>query len=89
VARRLRRGNGWASGDEKISETTEEMDEHDAESLYRVLENEVVPTFYERDERGIPRRWLSMTRHAIQTLAPVFNSDRMVREYTERIYLGE
>jgi starch phosphorylase len=81
--------NGWAIGDETIAETTEEMDEHDAESLYRVLENEVVPTFYERDERGIPRRWLSMTRHAIQTLAPVFNSDRMVREYTERIYLGE
>jgi glycogen phosphorylase len=81
--------NGWAIGDETISETTEEMDEHDAESLYRVLEHEVVPTFYERDEQGIPRRWLSMTRHAIQTLAPVFNSDRMVREYTERIYIGD
>ena len=81
--------NGWAIGDETFAETTEEIDEHDAESLYRILENEVVPTFYERDERGIPLRWLSMTRHAIQTLAPVFNSDRMVREYTERIYLGE
>ncbi|HYH87319.1 MAG TPA: alpha-glucan family phosphorylase [Pyrinomonadaceae bacterium] len=81
--------NGWAVGDETTGETTEEADAHDAESLYRVLENEVVPTFYERDEQGIPRRWLSMTRHAIQTLAPTFNSDRMVREYTRRVYIGE
>jgi starch phosphorylase len=80
--------NGWAVGDETIGETTEETDAHDAKSLYRVLENEVVPTFYERDEQGIPRRWLSMTRHAIQTLAPDFNSDRMVCEYTRRVYLA-
>ena len=48
-----------------------------------------MPTFYERDERGVPRRWVEMTRHAIQTLAPAFNSDRMVRDYTLRVYLGE
>src|SRR5438270_6090949 len=80
--------NGWAVGDDPISETTEEADRRDAESLYRVLETEVVPAFYERDDRGLPARWLAMTRHAIQTLAPAFNSDRMVREYTRRIYLG-
>jgi starch phosphorylase len=81
--------NGWAVGDETISETTEETDGRDAESLYRVLETEAVPTFYERDERGVPRRWVAMMRHAIQTLAPAFNSDRMVREYTRRVYVGE
>lgn len=81
--------NGWAVGEETIGETTEEADARDAQSLYRVLENDVVPAFYERDERGIPRRWVGMTRHAIQTLAPVFNSDRMVREYTRRVYIGE
>ena len=81
--------NGWAVGDETASETTEEADERDADSLYRVLENEVVPAFYERDESGLPRRWVEMTRHAIRTLAPAFNSDRMVRDYTQRIYLGE
>jgi starch phosphorylase len=53
-----------------------------------VLEAEVVQTFYERDERGVPRRWVAMMRHAIQTLAPAFNSDRMVRDYTLRVYLG-
>jgi glycogen phosphorylase len=81
--------NGWAVGEEGLSETIEEMDRRDAESLYRVLESEVVETFYDRDERGIPRRWVEMTRHAIRTLAPAFNSDRMVRDYTQRIYLGE
>jgi starch phosphorylase len=80
--------NGWAVGDETASETTEEADARDAESLYRVLETEVVPAFYERDERGLPRRWVEMTRHAIRTLAPAFNSDRMVRDYTQRVYLG-
>jgi glycogen phosphorylase len=81
--------NGWAVGEEGLSETLEEMDRRDAESLYRVLESEVVETFYERDERGIPRRWVEMTRHAIRTLAPAFNSDRMVRDYTRQVYLGE
>ena len=80
--------NGWAIADDPVSETTEEADRRDAESLYRVLEAEVVPAFYERDDRGLPARWLAMTRHAIQTLAPAFNSDRMVREYTRRIYIG-
>ena len=81
--------NGWAVGEEAFGETVEEMDRRDAESLYKVLETEVVPTFYERDERGVPRRWVELTRHAIETLAPAFNSDRMVRDYTLRVYLGE
>ncbi len=80
--------NGWAVGDLAVSESVEAMDEHDADSLYKVLENEVVPTFYERDEAGIPRRWLAMMKHAIETLAPAFNSDRMVREYAREIYIG-
>ncbi|PYS77187.1 MAG: hypothetical protein DMF66_10730, partial [Acidobacteria bacterium] len=67
---------------------TEESDARDADSLYRLLESEVVPAFYERDEAGLPHRWVALMRHAIQTLAPAFNSDRMVREYTERVYLG-
>jgi starch phosphorylase len=80
--------NGWAVGDETISEATDEADARDAESLYRVLETEVVPTFYERDPSGLPRRWVAMTRHAIRTLAPAFNSDRMVRDYAQQIYLA-
>ncbi|HVF49627.1 MAG TPA: alpha-glucan family phosphorylase [Pyrinomonadaceae bacterium] len=86
--------NGWAIGDAsheaELGEEglVEAGDARDAESLYRVLEQEVVPTYYERDAGGIPRRWVKMMKRAIETLSPAFNSDRMVREYVRRIYLG-
>ena len=77
--------NGFAIGD--LSERSDaEMDRDDAESMYRVLTDEVVQRFYERDEAGIPRRWVAMMKRAIQTLVPQFSSDRMVAEYAERIY---
>jgi starch phosphorylase len=80
--------NGWAVGEEHAP-TGEHTDEDtaDAAALYRMLEQEVVPAYYERDERGVPVRWVSMMKRAIETLVPQFNSDRMVREYVQRIYL--
>src|SRR5688500_1864287 len=78
--------NGFAIGDAIASEPAE-MDIADAESLYRVLEQEVVPAYYERDEQGVPRKWLAMMKRSISTLAPEFNSDRMVEDYLRRIYL--
>ncbi len=80
--------NGWAIGDTsvRVGETHDE-DARDAESLYQLLEEAVVPTFYERDAQGIPRRWIQMMKRAIATLVPAFNSDRMVRDYTQQIYL--
>ncbi len=81
--------NGWAIGGAHIADApTHEDNARDAESFYRVLEEEVVPAFYERDAAGIPRRWVRMMKHAIETLVPAFNSDRMVREYAQKIYLG-
>jgi starch phosphorylase len=80
--------NGWAIGDTDLREgLTGDEDARDAESLYRLLEESVVPTYYDRDATGIPRRWLQMMRRAIETLVPNFNSDRMVRDYTRQIYL--
>jgi glucan phosphorylase len=61
-------------------------DRLDAESMYRVLSEEVIPTFYERDTEGIPRRWIAMMKRSIEILVPRFSSDRMVAEYSERIY---
>ncbi len=81
--------NGWAVGDVAVSGAMADEDERDAESLYHVLETEVVPAFYERDETGVPRRWVAMMKHAIETLIPAFNSDRMVQDYARKIYLGE
>lgn len=77
--------NGFAIGD--LTELTDdEADRREAESFYRVLDEEVVPRYYDRNEQGIPRRWTAMMKRSIQTLVPVFSSDRMVAEYAERIY---
>lgn len=77
--------NGFAIGD--LSEASDtETDAGDAESMYRTLEKEIIPRFYERDAADIPRRWVAMMKRSIQTLVPLFSSDRMVAEYTERIY---
>ncbi len=77
--------NGFAIGSTS-DEGSGDVDERDAASLYRVLENEIIPLYYERDAEGIPRRWVALMKHSIATLVPVFNSDRMVAEYAERIY---
>jgi glycogen phosphorylase len=79
---------GWALGEsDRVGETQESN--HDgtaADRLYEMLENDVIPCFYERDQHGLPRRWLQMVRTSMGTLAPAFNSGRMVQDYIERIY---
>jgi len=65
----------------------ETQDALDAESLYDVLENEIIPRFYERDDRGVPREWMASAKQSMSTLAPMWNSLRMTREYTESYYL--
>jgi starch phosphorylase len=79
--------NGFAIGDVAEGSETGDVDEADAESLYRTLEEKVVPIYYERDAEGIPRRWVMMMKRSLETLVPAFNSDRMVEEYARRIYL--
>ncbi|MDX6574822.1 MAG: glycogen phosphorylase [Blastocatellia bacterium] len=77
--------NGFAIGD--LSELTPEAaDRSEAESMYKVLTEDVVPRYYDRDDQDIPRRWVAMMKRSIQTLVPLFSSDRMVAEYAERIY---
>ena len=77
--------NGFAIGNGVDTAEVTQIDAADAESLYRVLEEEVVPVYYNR-EQGLPRQWIAMMRRAIQTLAPQFNSNRMVEEYARKIY---
>ena len=80
--------NGFAIGD--LSEVSDdEGDATDAESMYRTLEQEIVPRFYDRDNEDLPRRWIAMMKRSIETLVPLFNSDRMVAEYANRIYQRE
>jgi len=78
--------NGFAIGNGNDGADVAKIDALDAESLYHTLESEVVPLFYQHDDDGIPRKWIAMMKSAIQTLAPQYNSDRMVEEYARKIY---
>ena len=79
--------NGFAIGDDTESnEPDEQIDRQDAASLYDTLENHLIPTFYNRDENGIPADWVAMMKNAIATLTPQFSSDRMVSDYLRDIY---
>jgi starch phosphorylase len=79
--------NGWAIGEDVEYANTDEQDAADAESLYEILENEIVPLFYDRDENYIPRGWLQRVKESIRTLAPMFSTRRMVKEYTTEMYV--
>ncbi len=67
-------------------EDHEAMDAADADALYRLLEDQIVPAFYERDEQDVPRRWVGMVKDAIRTVAPRFCTRRMVKEYVAKMY---
>ncbi|HUG40933.1 MAG TPA: alpha-glucan family phosphorylase [Longimicrobiales bacterium] len=75
---------GWAVGHGREALEEEEGDRADHRDLFRILEDHVVPAFYERDAAGLPRRWMAMMADAIRVVAPFFNTNRMVREYVER-----
>jgi starch phosphorylase len=77
---------GWAIGDGQ-SHPGEEGDRRDAEQLYRLLEQEIVPEFYDRDAAGLPRGWIARMRASMSGLAPQFSANRMAREYVESLYL--
>jgi len=78
---------GWALGDGREHGDDPAWDATEAESLYDLLEREVVPAFYVRDERGIPPGWVTRMRESMARLTPAFSSNRVVREYTEKHYL--
>lgn len=78
---------GWAIGSAETHADLSVGYHTDSDSLYDLLETEVVPLFYTRDADGLPAGWIERMKNSILTLAPVYNTDRMVREYTDRFYL--
>jgi starch phosphorylase len=78
--------NGFAIGNSTAAAENANVDASDAESLYRVLEEELVPLYYDRDNDGLPRKWIELMKRSMATLIPEFNSDRMVEEYAIKIY---
>jgi starch phosphorylase len=79
--------NGFAIGKDSHAHSIEEQDRVDSANLYKVLTEEVIPLFYQRDAQGIPRQWIQRIRRAMATLVPQYTTARMVREYTEKYYL--
>jgi starch phosphorylase len=77
---------GWAIGDGR-ERPEGEGDAEEAEALYAILEQEVVPEFYARDAAGMPRRWLERVRRSMASLTPTYSSSRMARDYVEQYYL--
>ncbi|HXV78865.1 MAG TPA: alpha-glucan family phosphorylase, partial [Candidatus Binatia bacterium] len=78
---------GWAIGDGQEHGDDPLWDAAEAEALYTLLEQEVVPEFYRRDERGIPTAWVARIRESMARLTPFFSANRTVREYTEKHYI--
>ncbi|VVM07176.1 glycogen phosphorylase [Methylacidimicrobium cyclopophantes] len=77
---------GWALGDGREHGEDPAWDAAEAEQLYRLLEQEVAPAFYNRDSRGIPTGWIAKLRESIAQLTGYFSTNRMVRQYTEEYY---
>jgi starch phosphorylase len=79
--------NGWAIGGDANTPKPADEDAADAESLYRLLEEEIVPLYYARDRRGVPHGWVRMIKEAMRSIIPAFCARRMMKEYTENMYV--
>ncbi|HTR34280.1 MAG TPA: alpha-glucan family phosphorylase [Bryobacteraceae bacterium] len=78
---------GWAIGDGKEHDSDPAWDRHEAEQLYALLENDVIPMFYNRDPSGIPAAWVERISESMSRLTPQFSANRVVREYVENHYV--
>jgi starch phosphorylase len=79
---------GWAIGSGESYEDLDYQNMVESQALYDLLEKEVVPMFYNRGPDGLPRSWIAKMKESMRRLAPVFNTNRMVREYAEKFYLS-
>ena len=78
--------NGWVIDGHGPADNPDAVDAADADALYRLLEEEVVPAFYDRDKSNVPHRWIATVKESIRTVAPRFSARRMVKEYAQRLY---
>ncbi len=79
--------NGWAIGGGEDYDDQDYQDEVESTALYDLLENEIVPTFYERSNDDVPREWTHIMKNSMRTVNTEFNTNRMVEEYTQRFYV--
>ena len=79
--------NGWAIGGREMNPDEGAQDWADAQDLYRLLEQDIVPRYYERDANGVPQRWTELMKRSMASTIWRFSTTRMLHEYTERLYL--
>jgi len=79
-------GIGWSIGKRETYEDLDYWDKQDASTLYNILENEIIPTFFDRDTDGLPRRWITMMKSSMKEICPIFNTNRMLIDYTANLY---
>ena len=79
--------NGWAIAPEINDGTVEFQSAVDSNSLYQLLENQIIPLYYAKPDGKLPLAWLQLMRESIRSVTPVFNTHRMVKEYTEQLYI--
>ncbi len=81
-----KQGNGWAIGAEITEGPPDYQDKVDSASLYSLLENQILPLYYTKPDGVLPLAWLQIMKESMRTITPVFNTERMVGEYVERLY---
>jgi starch phosphorylase len=77
--------NGWALGHEEIDGN---RDQADAAEIYRILEEKVIPLYYNLSDEGVPHEWVRVMKEAIKSTAAQFSARRMVKEYAEKFYVS-
>jgi glycogen phosphorylase len=77
---------GWAIGHGEVYDDTNYQDEIEANSLYDIIEKEVLPIFYDRGSDGLPRKWIQMMKNSMKSICPAFNTSRMVKDYVQSAY---
>ncbi|HDR68019.1 MAG TPA: alpha-glucan family phosphorylase [Bacteroidaceae bacterium] len=81
-----RENGGWALPLERAFKSQDLQDELDAERIYSILENEIIPKFYSRNKQGVPEEWVRMIKNSIAHIAPEFTMNRMIRDYDKKFY---
>ena len=78
---------GWGIGRGESYVNVDSQDEIESKALYELLENQIIPSFYDRDDHNVPRQWVKRMKRCISQLAPAFNTNRMVKDYMQKLYL--
>lgn len=78
--------NGWAIGEDSDPQDGDQRDVADAQSMYDILEHQIIPLYYERTPENVPAKWMAMVKESLRTLVPQFSMRRMLHEYTDQLY---